>query len=418
MERQRFIQENTEKLEAVDENRYDSDMLGWVNVNEWGNPKICAGIRQLADEVRRNAEVLVVVGLGGSNQGARAVIDALSRGGGESGAPEVLYAALNLSADYLQKLFERIGNRSVYINVIAKNYQTLEPAVTFHLIRKYMETRYSPEEAAKRIITTPTVEDGLLHRISLENGYRFLPFPENVGGRYSVLTPVGLLPAAVAGVNILDLLRGAGDAQEEMDARGGLYCQAREYAVNRNILYNQGFGIEVLAFFEPVLESFGRWWRQLFGESEGKNYKGLFPAVCSYTEDLHSMGQYMQQGKRQMLETFLHIRRPVRDMNILPDPGFDDGLQYLEGKSLAELNENAFLATVKAHSAGGVPCSIMEIPEISEYTIGQLLYFFMKSCYYSAVLLGVEPFDQPGVENYKNEMSAALRRERSTDRIR
>lgn len=403
-----YVQSHQMALETVDQNVYVSDMLGWIHTEEWANEALCSQIEKLAAEIRDRAEVFVIVGLGGSNQGARAVIDALSPQNARAGGPEILYAALNLSASYYESLLNRIGDRSVYINVIAKNFKTLEPGLTFRMLRHYMESRYSREEAARRIITTPTIGDGSLHRISEENGYRYLPFPDNVGGRYSVFTPVGLLPIAVAGIDIRELLRGAAKAEREYLGGGPLRENAKCYAVTRNALLEKGYGIEVLSFFEPQLEAFGRWWRQLFAESEGKEYTAMFPAVCSFSEDLHSVGQYLQQGKRQMMETFIHIKIPPADRRVDDESRVDDGFNYLNGKTFHEINECAYLATLKAHSEGRVPCMVVELEKMDAQNIGELMYFYFIVCYYSSILLGVDPFDQPGVENYKKEMFRLL----------
>lgn len=415
MENELFAQEYSDfrmahlsQLEQVDKNAYQSDMLGWVDVNACADNALIENIVKISEEVRRCAEVFVVVGLGGSNQGARAVIDALTPQARQPGGPEILYAARNLSAAHYQKILDRIGNRSVYINVIAKNFKTLEPGLIFRMLRNYLEGRYGKKEAAQRIITTPTIEGDVLHKISKEQGYRVLPFPQSVGGRFSVFTAVGLLPIAVAGVDIHALLKGAKKAQGEYLSGGALAEKAKKYAIARNLYLNKGYGIEALAFFEPQLESFGRWWRQLFGESEGKQGTGLFPTVCSYTEDLHSVGQYMQQGKRQIIETFLHVKQPPADTAVVKDSVMMDGFAYLDGKTMHEINECAYQATVDAHSSGGVPCLEVELADLSAQSMGELLYFFMVACYYSAVLLEVDPFDQPGVENYKKEMFRLL----------
>jgi len=403
-----YADNHEDALKLVDQNGFPSPLLGWVHTEKWAGEDLKNQIQELASEIRERAEVFVVVGLGGSNQGARAVIDALTPQDVKGGGPEILYAALNLSASYYQSLLQRIGDRSVYINVIAKNFKTVEPGLTFRMLRRYMESRYSKKEAARRIITTPTVGDKELHRVSEENGFRYLPFPDDVGGRYSVFTPVGLLPAAVAGVNINMLLAGAKAVEEDYLSGGPLREMAKSYAITRNALLEKGYGIEVLAFFEPQLESFGRWWRQLFGESEGKKYTGLFPALCSYTEDLHSVGQYMQQGKRQVIETFIHVKKAPADLTIDSETGSRDGFNYLDGKTFHAINECAYEATVMAHSEGGVPCMILEIEKLDAFHVGKLLYFYFIVCYYSAVILGVDPFDQPGVENYKTEMFRLL----------
>ncbi len=410
-----YVEEHQEELRVLDENAYASDMLGWLHPGDWADEEMCGRIEDIAAEVRERAEVFVVIGLGGSNQGARAVIEALSPQDVRPEGPEILYAALNLSASYYEAMIKHIGSRSVYLNVIAKNFKTLEPGLVFRMFRHYMESRYSKEEAARRIITTPTVNDGLLHRISLENGYRYLPFPDNVGGRYSVFTPVGLLPIAVAGIDIRKFLKGARKGEQAYLSGGEFRENAKCYAVTRNALMDKGYGIEVLAFFEPQLEAFGRWWRQLFAESEGKNHTALFPVVCSFTEDLHSVGQYLQQGKRQMIETFIHINTPPCDKKVDDEVQIEDGFGYLEGMSFHEINECAYQATVKAHSEGGVPCMIVELEKMDAQNIGELLYFYFIVCFYSSVLLGVDPFDQPGVENYKTEMFRLLKQDEPID---
>lgn len=404
-----YAQAHQAELAQVDRHSGPGDMLGWVHTAGSAAPDVVAQIKALAGEIRREAEVFVVVGLGGSNQGARAVIDALTPQAVTPGGPQILYAALNLSAAYYQKIVDEIGSRSVYIDVIAKNFKTLEPGLAFRMLRHYLEKRYGAAEAARRIITTPTFGDEALHRLSTENGYRCLPFPENVGGRYSVFTAVGLLPIAVAGADIDALLDGAGAAERDYLTGGPLREMAKAYALTRNALLQKGYGIEVLAFFEPQLEAFGRWWRQLFGESEGKGGTALFPAVNSCTEDLHSIGQYMQQGRRQMIETFLHVSVPPCDLAVDVEPRLKDGFEYLEGKTFHEINECAYRATLKAHSEGGVPCMVLEIDALDAYHVGELLYFYFVACYYSAALLGVDPFDQPGVENYKAEMFRMLK---------
>lgn len=406
-EYQQFSRQHAAALEMVAHNEYPSDMLDWVDIDRWAHSGLRMEIDLLAREIQAQAEVFVVVGLGGSNQGARAVIDALDHC--RSGKyVEIIYAGLNLSAADYRRIINQIGNRSVYINIIAKNFKTLEPGVGFRVLRDYMQGRYTPAEAARRIVATATIGDGALHTIAKQQGYRCLPFPQTVGGRYSVFTPVGLLPIAVAGIDLGELLCGAREAMQSYKSGGVVAHNAKRYAIARNLLLEKGYDIEVLAFFEPALESLGRWWRQLFGESEGKNLTGIFPAVCSYSEDLHSMGQYMQQGKRHMMETFIWANQASHSLP-LPQSRYQDGFEYLQGQTLEEINRCAYEATVSAHTQGGVPCMVLELPAITPYAIGELLYFFFVACYYSAVILGVDPFDQPGVENYKSEMFSLLR---------
>lgn len=405
-----FAKEKQPCLLEVEQKAYPSEMLGWQEMDKWAHPSYYTPILEIAEEVRQNADYLIVAGLGGSNQGARAAIEALAHKTGYGKSPKVVYAALNLSAEYLQRLLAEIGSKSVYINVIAKNFQTVEPGVTFRFLRQYMEQRYSPEEAARRILVTGTENDGHLHPLALKMNYRFFNFPTDVGGRFSAFTVVGLLPMAVAGVDIQAFLAGGRQAQTSLASGGPLLALAKDYAVRRNYLLRQGYTIEVLAHFEPCLEAFSRWWRQLFGESEGKNLTGIFPSVCSYTEDLHSMGQYLQQGKRQIMESFLTFETPPADLAIPVDTSVPDGYDFVNGKTLWQLNQSAFQGTLAAHAEGGVPCFVFSLPSISEESIGQLMYFFMESCFYSARVLGVDPFDQPGVENYKDIMNQLLER--------
>ena len=403
-----YATRHADALAIVDRNAYESDMLGWVDVDEWANADLCSQIKTLAAEIREKADVFVVVGLGGSNQAARAVIDALTpqdtaNGGRRSSTPRSTCPVPTTTTSSSSSTASQSTLTSS-----RKNFKTLEPGLTFRMLRHYLEDRYGKEEAARRIITTPTVGDKALHRISEERGYRYLPFPENVGGRYSAFTPVGLLPMAVAGVDIDKLLDGAREAERQYRTGGALREQAKQYALTRNALMEKGYGIESLSFFEPQLAAFGRWWRQLFAESEGKNHTALYPIVCSFSEDLHSVGQYLQQGKRQIVETFLHINTPPVAQPIDSEPVVADGFNYLDGKTFHDLNECAYQATVKAHSEGGVPCFVLELEKLDARNVGMLLYFYFIVCYYSAVMLGVDPFDQPGVENYKQEMFRLL----------
>ena len=358
-------------------------------------------IRQKAAEIRKHAEVFVLVGVGGSNQAARAMIEALQAPGG----PEIVYSGNTLSAHYLQKVLRHIQGKSVYINVIAKNFETLEPGSHFRVLRQAMAARYSPAELADRIVLTGT-RGSRLQEIAAENGYTFLPFPERIGGRYSAFSPVCLLPIAVAGLDVEAYLQGGEDMEKQLAAASG--GAAARYAAIRSVIYKQGFSVEMLAAFEPRLFWAQSWWKQLFGESEGKDKKGLLPACMSNTEDLHSMGQYMQDGRRCMMETFLMVDDPGAQLEVMPDPAFGDGFDYLDGMDFANINRAAEKATVQAHDAGGVPCVQLRLPRIDERVFGQLFYFFMVSCALSGKLLGVDPFDQEGVEEYKRSMFAAL----------
>ncbi|MGN1020257.1 MAG: glucose-6-phosphate isomerase [Aristaeellaceae bacterium] len=393
-------------LEAKHTGEYRGQ-LGWLDVQRWGGPEMRSQIQAVADRVRGMADVFAVVGLGGSNQGARAVIDALSWRGDKG--PEIIYPALFLSAAEYRRLVKSTRGRSLVIDVIAKNFKTLEPGVCFRLLRDEMEARYGLEGMKERIVVTPTPGLDALDEIAGQQGYVTLPFPEDVGGRYSVFTPVGLLPIAVAGGSIDELIRGATDAQADFAIRGPLSRQVREYALRRNYLYEQGFDVEAAVFFEPCLNALGMWWRQLFGESEGKNGRGIFPTVMVDTEALHSLGQYMQSGKRHVSETFFHVCQPLDDLPVSGGCGFPDRFDYLEGKTLNDLNLAAYNATVKVHSQGGVPCHVVELDRMDEYHLGMCMYAMMRACYESSLLLGVNPFDQPGVEAYKTEMFRILK---------
>ena len=384
-----------------------ADSTGWLDVQKWADRKQLDEIDALAQEIRQQSEVFAVVGIGGSNQGARAIIDACSWR--EQEGPEILYPALYLSAAEYRKFWKNVGNRSLTIDVIAKNFKTLEPGTFFRLLRDDLSRRYPSEEARSRIIVTPTLGLDALDSLGREEGYRTLPFPEDVGGRYAVFTPVGLLPVAVAGCDIHALIQGAMDAQADFEQEGSLSREVRQYALCRNVLYRKGFGIEASVFFEPCLQSLGKWWRQLFGESEGKDGKGIFPTILLYTEELHSLGQYVQDGKRQIMETFVHVRKPMGNLTIGNGQGLQDGFDYLEGRSLYDINEAAYQATLQAHSEGGVPCHVIELDSMDEYHLGMYMYAMMRACYESSLILGVNPFDQPGVEAYKQKMFSILK---------
>lgn len=359
-------------------------------------------MKEKAQEIREAADVFVIVGVGGSNQAARAMIEALKL---ERKGPEIVYLGNTLSPYYISRTLEHLEGKSVYIDVIAKNFETLEPGSHFRILRQWMKQRYTKEEMTKRIIVTGTI-GSRLHEIAKENGYLFLQFPVPVGGRYSAFTPVGLFPIMAAGL----------DAQAFLDGVSAAICDCREnpenpavvYAATRKLLYERGYDIEMLVSFEPQLAFLAKWWVQLFGESEGKEKKGIFPASAVYSEDLHSIGQYMQDGRRNLIETFISVKNPKASVVIEADPEFQDYFDYLDGMDFDQINKAAEGATLKAHADGGVPCIRFEIPEISERTFGALYYYFMMACAISGKLLGVNPFDQEGVEEYKRSMFAAL----------
>lgn len=395
------IEDNKQILNQVLES-YKKDTnqeLGWMDIDELANKELVDVIEQKAKEIREKADVFLLIGVGGSNQGARAVIKAIQK----NGTPEVLYTGNNLSPKYMNDILRKIKGKSVYANIIAKNFETLEPGICFRVIRQFMEEEYGGEEAANRIIATGSPGGSSLEELAREKGYLFLPFPIAVGGRYSVMSAVGLLPVAVSGVDINELINGVRAMREYIYSTPASQNSVFQYAVIRNMLLQQGKDIEILAYFEPALEYFAKWWVQLFGESEGKDDKGIFPTACSFSEDLHSLGQYIQSGQKILFETFLNIENPC-DSYVVQKDDSKDYFNYLDGKDFDEINRIAYEATVKAHYDGGVPSLIVNIPELSTYYFGQLFYFFEMACYISGKILGVNPFDQPGVEAYKNKM--------------
>lgn len=361
-------------------------------------------IKEKAEEIRRDADVFVIVGVGGSNQAARAMIEALK----DRRGPEIVYLGNTLSPYSISHTLKSMEGKSVYIDVIAKNFETLEPGSHFRILRQWMKERYPKEEMAKRIIVTGTL-GSRLEEIARENGYLFLQFPVPVGGRFSAFTPVGLFPAAVAGLDVDAFLAGVQSAME--DCLGNpVENPGVGYGAVRNLLYGKGYDIEMLVSFEPQYAYFAKWWVQLFGESEGKERKGIFPAAAIYSEDLHSMGQYMQDGRRNLMETFLSVENSKAEAVIEPDPEFGDRFDYLDHMDFDQINKAAELATWSAHLDGGVPCIGFQVEEISERTFGELFYYFMMGCAVSGTLMGVNPFDQEGVEEYKRSMFAALGR--------
>lgn len=377
----------------------EAQVLGW-RTPEYSVMQI-ETIKEKAEEIRREADVFVIVGVGGSNQAARAVIEAMP----ERKGPEIIYLGNTLSPHYIDRMLKQMEGKSVYIDVIAKNFETLEPGSHFRILRQWMKKRYSEEEMAKRIIVTGTV-GSRLEEIANEHGYLFLQFPVPVGGRYSAFTPVALMPIAAAGLDIDAYLAGMAEAEK--------CCETEEenpavrYAAVRSLLYEDGYDIEMMVSFEPRYSWMSKWWIQLFGESEGKEKKGIFPAASIYSEDLHSIGQYMQDGRRNLIETFVSVKNPGASAVIEPDEAFGDRFDYLDGMDFDQINKAAEAATWEAHQKGGVPCIRFGVEEISEYTFGELYYYFMTSCAISGMLMGINPFDQEGVEEYKRSMFRAL----------
>ena len=390
-----------------------ADFLGWVSLPSSVTETELRRVKDAAEKLRAVADVVVVVGIGGSYLGARAVLEALGNPFAclrrERSGPDVVFAGQNISEDYLYDLLEALQGRSVGVIVISKSGTTTEPAVAFRIVKAEIERRYGKAGAAERIVAITDRARGALKTLADNEGYATFVIPDDVGGRFSVLTPVGLLPLAAAGVDIEALVRGA----EEMERATGEQVAFAEnpaavYATVRNALYEAGKKIEILGSYEPKLQYINEWWKQLYGESEGKDGKGLFPASVTLTADLHSMGQYIQEGERTMFETIVSVTAPKHEVRIESDAENLDGLNYLAGKRLSEVNRMAELGVQLAHVDGGVPNLRIEIPEISAHALGALLYFFEKACGISGYLLGVNPFNQPGVEAYKKNMFALL----------
>ena len=385
------------------------DFTGWVTLPRDYDKEEFARIKAAAKKIRRQSQVLVVIGIGGSYLGARAVIELLASPNynlKQKNTPDIYFAGNGLSTDALLELIALIGERDFSVNVISKSGTTTEPAVAFRIFQAMLEEKYGPEGARERIYATTDKARGALKGLADQEGYEEFVVPDDVGGRYSVLTAVGLLPIAAAGLDIDQLMAGAQRAMEALSAPD-LDNPAWQYAAARNALYESGKKVELLACYEPSFRFFSEWWKQLYGESEGKENKGLFPASVEFTADLHSMGQYIQQGERLMFETVVKFA-PKGEFIIPNDPANVDGLNFLSGKPLAFVAEQAMRGTILAHVDGGVPNILLELPAISEDTVGELIYFFEYVCGLSGYLLKVNPFDQPGVEAYKKNMFALL----------
>ncbi|HHU51195.1 MAG TPA: glucose-6-phosphate isomerase [Firmicutes bacterium] len=387
------------------------DFLGWL---EWPfryDQVEFGEIKKAAARIHDQAEVLVVVGIGGSYLGARAAIELLSPAfvnSAQGKAPQILYAGNHLSADYLSGLLDYLREKDFAVNVISKSGTTTEPAVAFRFLKKLLEEKYGKTEAAQRIYATTDRKRGALRELAAAEGYTTFVIPDDIGGRYSVLTPVGLLPIAAAGIDIDEIMSGAAEAAREYSEKDLAKNQAYQYAALRQIFYDKGKTVELLVSYEPALHYFAEWWKQLFGESEGKDQKGLFPAACDFTTDLHSLGQFIQDGKRLFIETVLRVERPRHVLAMTAEEQDLDGLNYLAGKTVDFINEQALRGTIMAHVEGGVPNLLLNIPELKPYYFGQMVYFFKKACAVSGYLLGVNPFDQPGVEFYKKNMFTLL----------
>lgn len=386
-----------------------SDFLGWTDLPENYDKEEFSRIKKAAEKIRSNSDVLIVIGIGGSYLGAKAAIDFL-RGPfyNFNSKTQIFFAGNSISPNYINGLLKAIEGRDVSVNVISKSGTTTEPAIAFRIFKEYIEKKYGKEEAKNRIFVTTDKSRGALKNLADSEGYETFVVPDDVGGRYSVLTAVGLLPIAVCGADLDKLMEGA---QEAMKLYAGDDIEENDcckYAAIRNILYRKGKTIEMLVNYEPELQYFIEWWKQLYGESEGKDQKGIFPAGASFSTDLHSMGQYIQDGLRNLFETVLYVENPKEDITIDEDPANVDGLNFLAGKTVDFVNKKAFEGTLLAHTDGGVPNLVIKIKALDEYTLGQLVYFFEKACGISGYLLGVNPFNQPGVESYKKNMFALL----------
>lgn len=393
-----------------------SEFLGWLDLPAKYDRSEFRRVKAAAKRIQRQSEVLVVIGIGGSYLGAKAALEfcrptppvapAPSR---KKGPVQICFAGTNLSGPYLAQLVDALGDRDFSVNVISKSGTTTEPAIAFRVFKKKLEEKYGKEGARARIYATTDKARGALKTLADREGYETFVVPDDVGGRFSVLTAVGLLPIAVAGIDVDALLQGAADARTRYRTAAFAENDVLRYAAARNILHRKGKDIEMLINYEPRLHYVAEWWKQLYGESEGKDGKGIFTASANFTTDLHSLGQYIQDGRRHLFETLLDIERPEADITLEKEADDLDGLNYLAGKTLDYVNKKAAQGTLEAHTDGGVPNLRIAIPEATPYYLGQLFYFFEKACAVSGYLLGVNPFDQPGVEAYKKNMFRLLK---------
>ena len=399
------LQENKNKEE---------EFLGWLDLPTKYNKKEFEKIKKCAKKIREDSEILVVIGIGGSYLGARAVIESLTHTfynllpKEERKSPQILYVGNNISGKYLEELVELIGNRDLSVNVISKSGTTTEPAIAFRFFREFMENKYGIKEARKRIYVTTDKEKGALKTLATKEGYETFIIPNNIGGRYSVLTPVGLLPIATAGIDIDKLMSGARFAEEKYNDENLKYNDCYKYAVARNLLYKNDKNIEILVSYKPNLHYFIEWWKQLFGESEGKDGKGIYPSGAEFTTDLHSLGQYIQEGRKNLFETVINVEKEESNIKINVDEDNLDEINYLADKTMDYVNRKAMEGTINAHVEGDVPNIVINMEKIDEETIGHLIYFFELACAMSGKILGVNPFNQPGVEKYKTNMFKLL----------
>lgn len=391
-----------------------NDFLGWTTLPCDYDKEEFARIKKAAEKIKNNSEVLVVIGIGGSYLGAKAAIEFLSHSfynnlpKEKRNTPEIYFAGTNMSGVYLKHLIEAIGDRDFSVNIISKSGTTTEPAIAFRVFKKLLEEKYGKEGAKERIFATTDKAKGALKTLATSEGYETFVVPDNVGGRFSVLTAVGLLLIAAAGIDIDELMRGAADAVKDFSSKKLEENQALQYAAVRNILLRKGKSVELMVNYEPRLHYFAEWWKQLFGESEGKDGKGLYPSSADFSTDLHSLGQYIQEGQRVFIETVVSIDKPSVEFEIEKDAENLDGLNFVAGKTLDYVNKKARDGVILAHVDGGVPNLAVNIPESTPYHLGYAFYFFEKACGVSGYILGVNPFDQPGVEAYKKNMFALL----------
>ncbi|WP_282939508.1 glucose-6-phosphate isomerase [Paenibacillus sp. RC67] len=391
-----------------------SDYLGWIDLPANYDKEEFARIQKAAQQIQSDSDALVVIGIGGSYLGARAAIEMLSHSfynllpKDKRKTPEVYFVGNNISSTYVTHLLQLLEGKDISVNVISKSGTTTEPAIAFRIFRELLEKKYGKEAARKRIYATTDQAKGALKKLATEEGYESFVIPDDVGGRYSVLTAVGLLPIATAGIDIEAMMRGAADARVEFSNPNLHENPSYQYAAVRNALYRKGKTTEILVNYEPSLHFVSEWWKQLFGESEGKDNKGIYPASVDFSTDLHSMGQFIQEGNRTLFETVIQVAEVQEQITIGTDADDLDGLNFLSGKTMDFVNKKAFQGTMLAHTDGGVPNLIVTLPDMSAYTFGFMVYFFEKACGISGYLLGVNPFDQPGVEAYKKNMFALL----------
>ncbi len=391
-----------------------ADFLGWVDLPVHYDKAEYTRVKAAAKQIQAQSEVLIVIGIGGSYLGAKAALEMLSHSfynlqpKDKRKGPEIHFAGQNISSTYLTHLLELIGDRDFSVNVISKSGTTTEPAIAFRIFRERLEKKYGKDGAKKRIYATTDANKGALKKLATEEGYESFVIADDVGGRYSVLTSVGLLPIAAAGIDIDAMMQGAADARTDFANPKLSENASYQYAAVRNALYRKGKTIELLVNYEPGLHYVSEWWKQLFGESEGKDHKGIFPAAVDFSTDLHSMGQFVQEGNRILFETVVRIQHMPESITIAKDAADLDGLNFLSGKTMDFVNQKAFEGTLLAHTDGGVPNLVVTLPDNSPYTFGYMVYFFEKACAISGYLLGVNPFDQPGVEAYKKNMFALL----------